>query len=87
MSVNQAHIVERVALLAHVRRVEAMQIVREMLTVIQDALVGGDKVVFSGFGMLRRVSRTDDGPGRKYVTFRPAKELKLKLNEIKAPFS
>lgn len=80
MSVNQAHIVERVAMMAKVRRVDAMRITRDVLTLMQEALVEGDRVVLTRFGTLRRVLRTDDGPGRKYVTFRPDKDLKAKIN-------
>ncbi len=67
---------------------DALKVVDLILDIIKERLVRGEKVVISGFGCFRTVTRKDRKgvnpqtgesitiPGRKAVTFRPSKYLK-----------
>jgi integration host factor subunit alpha len=67
---------------------DAQKVVDLMLNIIKERLIGGEKVLISGFGCFRTVRRRDrrgvnpqtGSPivirGRKAVTFKPSKYLK-----------
>jgi integration host factor subunit alpha len=67
---------------------DALKIVDQILEIIKQRLVRGEKVVISGFGCFRVLMRKDRRginpqtgdsiviPGRKVVSFRPSKYLK-----------
>jgi nucleoid DNA-binding protein len=67
---------------------DAQKLVDLMLEIIKSRLVGGEKVLISGFGCFRVVKRKDRRgvnpqtggpiliPGRKAITFKPSKNLK-----------
>ncbi|MDY6430519.1 MAG: HU family DNA-binding protein [Bacilli bacterium] len=89
---NKAELVQKVALKAEVSHVDAERVVDELLGLIEEALVRGEEVKLSGFGIFAKKERAARNgtnpangqkiliPAAKSVAFKPSKTLKEKLN-------
>jgi integration host factor subunit alpha len=91
-TVTRQDLAAAVAVTSVVSRTEAAELVREILTIVSDAIVSGDEVRLSGFGKFGAVERAPRKARdvhanrlihlgrRQVIAFRPAAGLVRKLN-------
>jgi integration host factor subunit alpha len=94
---TKADIVETIYERVGFSKKESAELVETVFDVIKDALVGGEKVKFSGFGnfiVREKNARKGRNPqtgeeiqleARRVLTFKPSLVLKNALNEDQAP--
>jgi nucleoid DNA-binding protein len=83
MCLTEVHIAESLMTRTGITRVEAIEVVHHVFLLVQEGILRDGHVVVSGFGTFRNLLSEVRGPGHKYVSFRPGRETKSVLNEVK----
>ncbi|MCR5332619.1 MAG: HU family DNA-binding protein [Bacilli bacterium] len=89
---NKADLIQAVSVRADVSHLDAETVIDEFLSLIEKAIIKGEEVKLSGFGIFekkqrkeRRGTNPSDGrhiiiPANATVSFRPSKTFKAKVN-------
>jgi len=89
---NKVDLIQLVSEKADVSKLDAESVIDEFLYQIEKAIVKGEEVKLSGFGIFEKKARKErrgtnpaDGsiiiiPAKSTITFRPSKTLKAKVN-------